>query len=64
MDQICNNWAMDDSELIKYFMKRTDQRLEQMDQKIDSLLEFKWKVFGAIIVVSTLVNIIVAFASK
>ena len=30
----------------EYFVKRTDERLQSMEDKIDKLLQFKWAVLG------------------
>lgn len=44
-----------EDELNKYFREQTNQRLERMEHKIDSLLEFKWKAAGGL----TIFNVIV-----
>lgn len=43
-----------DDELLKYFIERTDARLTEMDQKLDDLVAFKWRIMGGAFVLGIL----------
>lgn len=38
---------MENSDLVKYFIKHTDERFNKIEKKIDSITSFKWKAVGA-----------------
>lgn len=42
---------------LDYFIERTDARLEQMDEKLDDMLAFKFKILGGSVVLSVLINL-------
>ena len=50
---------MSDEDLVKYFIERTDERLAEMDKKIDELLSFKWQIVGGSVVISLIINFII-----
>jgi len=55
---------MGDEELVKYFIERTDQRLEEMDNKINELLSFKWQIIGGATAISVLINLAISVVVK
>lgn len=46
-----------DKELITYFIKKTDERFDKIEQKIDLVLKMKWEIAGGLAVLSVLVTI-------
>ena len=48
---------MEDKDLLNYFIKETNKRFDKVDQKLDQLLEFKWRVVGGAIVVSVILTL-------
>lgn len=44
-----------------YFVERTDSRLEQIENKIDSLLAFKFLILGGSGVVTVMINLLFLF---
>lgn len=44
-------------DLVKYFIQRTDKRLEEMNQKLDTLMAFRWKIMGAATSASVLISV-------
>lgn len=71
---------MADKELLEYFIEDTrnrfdagerrfdkiDERFDAQDQKLDSLLAFKWQVFGGALVISAMITVAIqiVFGSK
>jgi len=53
-----------DKELMNYFIEQTDKRFDKVETKLDQLLSFKWKLAGAIGLVSFVVTIGVQFMFK
>lgn len=43
---------------LEYFQKRTDERLESIEGKLDKLLEFKFRLMGASAAISAVVSFI------
>ncbi len=49
---------MNESELLKYYIKHTDERFREINQKLDVLLRFRWMLIGASLGASVLVSAI------
>lgn len=49
---------MEQGDLIKYFIKHTDERFSEIERKIDGLISFKWKLIGAAGVLSFIISIL------
>ena len=47
---------MNDNELLKYFIGKTDERFNKIDEKLDILLKFKWQIGGAVFLSSILMS--------
>lgn len=49
---------------VNYFIAQTNERLEIIDRKLDTLLAFKWQIIGGSVVVSaifsTAISILIA----
>ena len=43
-------------ELLLEKFRDTDKRLDTIDEKMDELLSFKWKIIGGSVVISTLLS--------
>ena len=50
-----------DERLMEYFMSQTDKRFDKLEQKIDSLSRFNWKMAGGLIALSVMAGIITQF---
>jgi len=48
------------NELLQYVITR----IEKMDAKIDSLLEFKWRFAGALVIIAALIQVAVIVVPK
>jgi len=48
---------MKSEDWFKLYIENTDKRLKSIEEKIDSVLEFKWKIFGGVAVTSFLVTL-------
>ena len=44
---------------IDYFMRRTDDRMEIIEKKIDILLGFRWQIVGGSVAVSSIISLII-----
>lgn len=44
-------------ELMDYFIKKTDQRFDVIEKKLDEILRFKWRIAGALAVICFLVTV-------
>lgn len=51
-------------ELLMEKLRDNDKRLEQMDEKLDELLAFKWKIIGGSVVLSTIFSFIVSLVTR
>ena len=49
------------SDLHEYFIEETNKRLERIEDKLDTLLEFKWQIIGGSLVVSGLVAVAIQY---
>lgn len=49
---------------VEYFIKRTDERLQSIEKKVDELLAFKWQIIGGSAVVSALVTLVIEIFIK
>lgn len=47
---------MSDEKLLEYFIERTDASLSEIKRDVHELKAFKWKMMGAVMVVSALVS--------
>lgn len=45
-----------EKDLLDYFIKRTDERFDQLEEKIDTLIKFKWQIIGGAAIVSLMVT--------
>lgn len=45
-----------------YFVEQTNERLRIIDTKLDSLLAFKWQVFGGALMISAIITIAIQIA--
>lgn len=43
--------------LIDYYIERTDARFDKIEDKLDSLLAFKWQLVGASVIVTLLIDV-------
>lgn len=43
--------------LIDYFIEHTNQRLENIDHKIDKLIQFKWQIIGGAGILSVVMTV-------
>lgn len=43
-------------ELVDYFIRETNEKFDKLDDKVNQLLEFKWKVVGSSIGVSLVIT--------
>lgn len=55
-------------DLIEYFIIQTnkkfeslDQKFDQIDLKLETLLKFKWQIVGGSVVMSTLFSMVISF---
>lgn len=55
---------MADDDLIEYYIRSTDDRLEKIEKKIDELLSFKWQIIGGSVILSLVINIGLALIFK
>ena len=51
-------------ELLLEKFRETDKRLDTIDEKMDELLSFKWKIIGGSVVISTLFTFLVSVLMK
>mgnify|MGYP001432744602 CR=1 FL=1 len=51
-------------EKLDYFISRTDQRLRDMDSKMDKLIGFRWMLLGIASALSAIVSLIIAIYIK
>lgn len=51
-------------ELLLEKFRDTDKRLDTIDEKMDELLSFKWKIIGGSVVISTLFTFLVSVLMK
>ena len=51
-------------ELLLEKFRDTDKRLDTIDEKMDELLSFKWKIIGGSVVISTLFAFLVSVLMK
>lgn len=49
---------MDDN-LLQYFIEQTNDRLNRIDQKLEELLTFKWKIIGGSVILSLFLSLAV-----
>lgn len=49
---------------VEYFVKRTDERLSNIESKLDQLIGFRWMLLGAAAVVSAIAGILVNLLLK
>lgn len=47
-------------ELLMDKLRESDRRLSDMDEKLDELLAFKWKIIGGSVVLSVLFNLAIS----
>lgn len=48
----------------KYFIERTDKRLDDIENKIDQLISFRWMLLGMATAISSIVSIAIAVWHK
>lgn len=48
---------MSNKDLIDYFIAHSDARFDKIEQKVDDLLSFKWKLLGLATASSTLISV-------
>jgi hypothetical protein len=48
---------MPDKELVDYFISHTNERFKVIDDKLESLLSFKWQLIGASVAVTVLIDV-------
>jgi hypothetical protein len=46
-----------DKNLMEYFIERTDKRFDSIESKLEEVLRFKWRIAGALAVISILVTV-------
>lgn len=51
---------MRDDELVSYLI----QRIENIDKKVDKILEFKWQIIGGATVLSAVISIAISLGPK
>ena len=47
--------------MIEYFIRRTDERFDRVENKLDQLYKFRWQVIGGAAAVSAIVGLAVSF---
>lgn len=50
-------------DLHSYYMTETNKRLDQIDQKLDSVLKFKWQIIGGSFAVSLVGSVVISLIS-
>lgn len=45
-------------ELVDYFIQETNDKFDKLEQKVDQLLEFKWKIIGGSVGLSVFITLI------
>lgn len=45
-------------DLVEYYIKATNDRLDKIEGKIDELLSFKWKIIGGSVALSLLISLV------
>lgn len=48
---------MSETDLVRYFMEQTNKRFDDIECKLDLLLQFKWQIIGGSLVASTLLTV-------
>lgn len=48
-----------DNDLFKYFMDQTNSRFDNIEKKLDKLLEFKWQIIGGAGLLSIIITILI-----
>jgi hypothetical protein len=48
-----------DNELVKYFIEETNRKYEKLEEKVDQLLQFKWKIIGGSVIMSVVFTIVI-----
>ena len=49
-----------DKETVDYFIEHTNVRLEKIETKLDSVLEFRWMILGGAVVFSGIFSVLTA----
>lgn len=44
---------------LDYYMRRTDDRMEIIEKKIDILLGFRWQIVGGSVAVSSIISLVI-----
>lgn len=46
-----------------YFIERSDKRFDKIESKLDSLIEFRWRLVGGAAAVTTVISIVIGLIS-
>lgn len=44
-------------ELVDYFISETNDKFDKLENKVDQLLEFKWKIIGGSVGLSVIITV-------
>lgn len=47
-----------EQDLIDYFIERTDERFDKLEDKVDTLLAFKWQIIGGSVIFSAFLTLV------
>lgn len=50
-----------DQELVNYFIEQSNKRLDKIEDKIDTLIKFKWQIIGGALIAGFMSSIVVSF---
>lgn len=54
----------DDEKWMQWYREHTDQRFDKLEEKMDSLIKFKWQIMGGFGVIGVIVSVVVQLLTK